>query len=131
MSKTMLATAASWTVAGDGSLAGGETWIPTTGLIDTETKHEINFELKFTFNASADVTSEVYVYRVGSTDGTDVTSSVDYANPLAVITPVQSTTITVVLDGITGLNYRTGLAFKNTDSTYAVGITCYYKTTTY
>ena len=128
-----LDTAASVTMASSGTLAADTTWMQSTGLIDVSGKNGMNVELKVTFTDNAGVDGDVTLYLVSSNDGgTDITSAAQ-AYPLAVVTPVQNTT--VILHPPIPMEYilqakEVGFGAKNEDASYSVSLTCSYQTLT-
>jgi hypothetical protein len=89
--------------------------------------------LKVTFTYNSDVDGDVTLYLVSSNDGgTDITSATQ-AYPLAVVTPVQNTT--VILHPPIPMEYimqakEVGFGAKNEDASYSVSLTCSYQTLT-
>jgi len=128
-----LDTAASITMASSGTLAADTTWMQSSSLVDVSGKNGMNVELKVTFTDNSDVDGDVTLYLVASNDGgTDITSAAQ-AYPLAVVTPVQDTT--VILHPPIPMDYimqakEIGFGAKNEDSTYSVSLTCSYQTLT-
>lgn len=129
MAKT-LSSASSITLS-SGTIGANSSWFQSTGLIDCSEIHGLNVELKATFADNAAVAGNLTFYMIGSNDsGTDITSE-QQATPIAVMTPIQNTTITTVVEVPLLYADQVGFGIKNEDSTYSVDITCSYKTVTF
>jgi len=131
-----LDTVGSITMASSDTLAADTTWMQSTGLIDISGKNGMNLVFQITFGSGA--TGEVTLYLVQTNDtGTadpdkDITSASE-AYPLATVTAVASTIVTVTpdvpMEKILQGNLI-GVGAKNTDDTNSVDISCAYQTLT-